>query len=198
MQAKQSLDQAADLVPELQSLFNQFERICRDAEDLLRGLSHEQFNWRQEAGRWSIGECLDHLNVTADFYQPMIDSRMSEGRAQGKLSQGPFRHGWLGNRFVGALEPPVKTKFKAPKKFVPPPDRSMDEVATKFFAAQEEFSNLIRRANGLDLARIRVQIPATKLFRVSLGQALALMIAHERRHLWQARQVKEQPNFPSV
>jgi hypothetical protein len=185
-----------DLIPELQSLADQFEAIRGDAENLLRGMSDAQFNWRAEPGRWSIGQCLDHLNVTADNYQPVIEGRIIEGRSQGKLGQGPFRHGRLGNWFVKLLEPPVKTKFKAPEMFVPPPDRSMNEVATKFFTAQENFFNLICEANGLDLARIKVQSPASKLIRLSLGQALASMTAHERRHLWQARQVKNHADFP--
>ena len=38
--------------------------------------------------------------------------------------------------------------------------------------------------------------PVTKLLRLSLGQEFALLIAHEQRHLWQARQVRANPQFP--
>jgi hypothetical protein len=36
----------------------------------------------------------------------------------------------------------------------------------------------------------------SKWFTLSLGQYLALHAAHEQRHLWQARQIKEDPSFP--
>jgi hypothetical protein len=32
----------------------------------------------------------------------------------------------------------------------------------------------------------------------TLGQAFRLLAAHERRHLWQARNVRNAPNFPAV
>lgn len=48
----------------------------------------------------------------------------------------------------------------------------------------------LRSADGLDLARIKVTSPVTRLLRLSLGQWLAGLAGHQRRHLWQARQVK--------
>src|SRR4029434_5344758 len=36
-------------------------------------LSVEQLRWRPGPQRWSIAECLDHLNITLGFYLPKID-----------------------------------------------------------------------------------------------------------------------------
>ena len=49
--------------PELQDYARQFEAVTQEARDLAAGLSPAQWSWRPEPGRWSIAECLDHLNV---------------------------------------------------------------------------------------------------------------------------------------
>jgi hypothetical protein len=54
---------------------------------------------------------------------------------------------------------------------------------------------VIAKANGLDLARIKVPSPAGP-FKFGLGQRIALLAAHDRRHLWQAWQVRKNRAFP--
>jgi hypothetical protein len=184
------------LIPELQEYERQFEAISQDAEDLVEGLSDAQFNWRPQPGRWSIAECLEHLNVTARHYLPMLNATLEQARARQLCSQGPFRYGFLGAWFVRTMEPPPKRRFKAPQRFLPPTDQSLKQVIEAFRDLQGQFLACVREANGLHLARAKVRLPATNLIKLSLGQALALMAAHERRHLWQARQVRNDPNFP--
>jgi hypothetical protein len=54
----------------------------------------------------------------------------------------------------------------------------------------------LRRANGLDLVRARVTSPVLRWRRFSLGAAFAMLAAHERRHLCQARRVAALTEFP--
>lgn len=188
--------QSVSLIPALQDYITQLEAIKRAAAELTAGMTEAQFNWRPAPGHWSVAECLAHLNVTAQQYLPMITASISQAGHQGWLSNGPFRYGWFGNWFVRSMEPPVRMKFKAPKAFIPPPDQPMAETVPQFMAFQDQLITLISTANGVDLGRAKVQSPATKLIRLSLGQGFALVTAHERRHLWQARQVKNHPDFP--
>ena len=198
MQQSKATDPATrPLIPELEDYCRQFDAIKRDAEELLQGMSEAQFNWRQSTGRWSIAECLTHLNVTGNLYIPIIEEGIKRGRARGLLGEGSFRYGWFNNWFVRFNEPPVKTKVKAPKAFAPPPDRPMIVVVPEFFEVQERLIDCARAANGVDLAKVKIQSPAARLVRLSLGRGIALMGSHERRHLWQARQVKNDPGFPA-
>ena len=186
------------LVPDLQDYQRQIESVNLDAKDLIAGLSDAQFNWRPIPGHWSIAECLDHLTVTNRELIESVKKTISAARAKGLTGRGPFRYGWIGNMFVRSLEPPVKMKFKAPKIFKPRPDQSLETTARDFFSAQDEVLRLIAEANGLNLARAKVASPVTRLMKLSLGQVFRLITTHERRHLWQARQVKDDPAFPSA
>jgi hypothetical protein len=55
----------------------------------------------------------------------------------------------------------------------------------------------VRATSGLHLARIRITSPASRFFRMSLGQCFGMLAAHQRRHLWQARGVRDTDGFPS-
>jgi hypothetical protein len=188
--------QKLELIAELQGYTQQIGGIKRDAEDLVVGLTDDQFKWRPAPARWSISECLEHLNVAARLYWPILVAAINQGRVKGWMSEGPYKHGWFGNIFVRAAEPPVKTRYRAPRRFRPPADLPLAQVYPQFLSFQNRLLDLIIDANGVDLGRPKVQLPATKLVKLSLGQGFALVTAHERRHLWQARQVRENPDFP--
>lgn len=202
MQHNATLDNAGQandsLVPDLEEYRRQIEAVKTDARDLVAGLSEAQFNWVPAPGQWSISECLDHLNVTnRELIKPLREA-INDARSRGLTSRGPFRHGWLVNKFVRSMEPPVKRKFKAPAIFRPRPEMSVTEVAGDFFAVQDEVLRLIGAANGIHLARVKIRSPVSRLLKYSLGQAFDLIATHERRHLWQARQVKNDPAFPAA
>lgn len=186
------------LVKDLEDYRRQIEAVNKDARALLAGLSEAQVNWRPTPAHWSIAECLDHLTVTNRELMKPIEAAIEDARAKGLTGLGPFRYGIIGNMIVRSMEPPAKLKFKAPKIFKPRPDQSLEVVARDFFAMQDELLRLINEANGINLARVKVTSPVTKLIKLSLGQSFGLIITHNRRHLWQARQVRENPAFPTA
>ena len=179
------------LSPEIGDYVRQFEDVNSAARHLVEGLSDEQLLWEPAPDRWSIAKCFSHLNVTADQYYPAIDHSMRLARERGLLGEGPFRHGFLMNRFIRMMEPPPGRSLRAPRMFRPRTRALADEIPT-FFAHQSAIIERVRQANGLDLSRVKVVSPLTSLMRMSLGQCFGLLAAHERRHLWQAARVREE------
>ncbi len=178
------------LQPEILDYLRQFEDAIESAQHVVEGLSREQLEWNESPDRWSIAECLSHLNVTADQYYPAIDRSMRRARERGLLGKGPFRHGFLMNRFISMLEPPPRRSFKAPQNFKPRTKNLANEVGI-FFAHQDAIMKRVRQADGLDLASVRLVSPVSRFLRMSLGQCFALLATHQRRHLWQSARVKE-------
>jgi DinB superfamily len=186
----------AALAPELDHLRVQFEQISADADALVNPLGDEQFHWRPAPNAWAIAECLDHLNATASVYLPKLDEAIAEAIRRGAYGSGPFRYSWIGRILVRTSEPPSRIRMKAPRPFLPTPDRPRREVMVTLHAYQVQFIDRLNGANGLDLGRARVTSPASKWLRFSLGAGFALIAAHERRHLWQARRIVEAAGFP--
>ena len=184
------------LAPELDTFRQSFEGIADEANALAGSLRDDQFNWVPPSGGWSVSQCIEHLNATARAYLPNLDEGIAEAIRRGLYGEGPFRYNWLGRTFVQTQEPTSKRKYRAAKAFLPPPTRPRPESMAAFRAYQVQFIDRLRQANGLDLARARVRSPVLTWLRLPLGSGFALMVAHERRHLQQARAVLSEPTFP--
>ena len=185
------------LAPELDEFRRQFEQLANDADALVAPLSDAQFTWNPRPNAWSVAECIDHLNVTARLYLPVLDEGIANAIRQGQYSEGPYAYWWLARMFVRMFEPPPRFRTKTPVAFRPPSGRTRHEIMAAFRAYQVQYVDRLRQANGLDLARARARSPVVSWMVFPLGCGFAAMAAHERRHLWQARQVTETPGFPS-
>lgn len=175
----------------------QLRAIRDDADSLVNGLTRTQFNWQPAPERWSIAQCLEHLITYADVLIPVQRNAIEHARIRDWRSDGPYRHGRLFRMIASGIEPPVKSRYKTSKAFHPQGDFDTVEVLAQFHTRQDRFSDAIRRAHGLDLGRIRFAVPGIPVLRASLGQSFTYALAHERRHLWQARQVRAEAGFPA-
>lgn len=185
------------LAPEIEDLRRQFEQIATDADALAVHLRDDQFAWRPAPHVWSVAECLEHLNATARAYLPKVDECIAAAVRSRAVSSGPFRPSRLGRVIVQVSEPRSRIRIRSPKIFLPADGVSKHDVMTALGDYQRQFIERLHQANGLDLARARVTSPVTKWVRLPLGTGLALIAAHERRHLWQARTITAMKGFPA-
>jgi hypothetical protein len=167
------------------------------AKSLTAGLSAAQMNWRPQPGKWSIAQNLAHLNFGYQYFDT-IASSIAAARAKGIIGNGPFRYGWLSSWIVKSQEPPPKRKFKAAKMFTPSPDVDAAKAVADYLRMTARLGELIQEADGLDLARAKTPFGPLKWPKWPTGACLANLITHARRHLWQAGQVRNDPNFPLV
>ncbi|MFN7992128.1 MAG: DinB family protein [Bryobacteraceae bacterium] len=184
------------LTPETADLRAQFAAIKADAVDLVQGMTGPQFNWRPAPGMWSISECLIHLNIVGERYLRVIEPVVEDARAKSLTGNGPFAHGVLGRWILGQTEPPPRSRSKAPRSFTPPDDQPITAVVPTFYHVQDHLSLQVTAASGLNLRRIRVPAPGLGPVRFDLYLTFAWIAAHERRHLWQARRVRNDSRFP--
>ena len=168
-----------------------FEANEAALRDLTNNLSTAELNWQPEDRRaWSILQCAEHLALAHGAYLGAMWPAVRGGKASGLRRKGPIRPSATGALFLKKLEPPVTRKVRAPKVLVPAVDHNKDEVMAKFARTHEQIRDLIRDAADLDLNGIKFRNPLLPLLRVRAGTGLLIMAAHERRHLWQARQVR--------
>jgi hypothetical protein len=70
--------------------------------------------------------------------------------------------------------------------FVPDSKGSRDEVIGAFERAQAALAERLRRASGLNLDRLRIVSPFNARVKYTAYAAFGVLLAHARRHLWQA------------
>ncbi len=184
---------------ELRKYIDENRVVVDDTRSLVSGLNAEQFNWWPTPVRWSVGECVHHLNEVVAVYLPLLRATVEDARVRNLTATGPFRYGPLTNWFVGVMEPPPKKRVQVPKKLRVPPSSTHDPAATleRFSRVHNDLIDVIRSAEGLDLKRAKLPSVASRLIVLSLGQWFGFLVAHDRRHIWQARQVLKAPGFPS-
>ncbi|MBZ5587852.1 MAG: DinB family protein [Acidobacteriia bacterium] len=184
------------LNPSLRDILRQFDDANREAQRMVEGLSDRQFNWRPASGRWSIAECYGHLNIVGSEMLPVIDDAVAEARARAWYSNDAFRPRLVGRLLLKATEPPVRHRRRAREHHVPASDQFVKDVLPALVDLNRVLASRVQAANGLDLSRPRVSAPATTIFRLSLFELFLFLAAHGRRHLRQARAVREHPLFP--
>jgi len=172
-------------------LIAEARRQRSQVEEMAESLGEALFAQRPSSEKWSIGECIEHLALINTIYLDAIDAAAAHAEAQGLVraaDRRAGRHGWLGDLFVRSLEPPPRVKGGAFKPTVPT-RRPKAEVIERFLAQQDRLIRTIGEVRALDFARVRLRSPFFKPLKLSLGQALGAMIAHNRRHIWQAEGV---------
>jgi hypothetical protein len=179
------------LPADLQILHDQLDDAERDARQLAPGLSEELANWRPTQSSWSVAECLDHLAITNRFYLAAMRDPALRAREQGRLRRGPAKPGWIGGFFVRLIEPPVKARIKTPRSIQPRSTPPLPDALAHFCAEQNEVRAFLRTNGDLDLAGLHYPNPFIRGINQSLATGLHVITAHERRHLWQARRVRE-------
>ena len=175
---------------QLEGYLDQLLSIRQQVPGLVAQLTETQFKWLPGPKRWSMAHCFEHLNVAARAFVPTMDRTIEDARTRGLTGQGPFTYPMHERLFINFNEPPPRFRMPAPAVLVPTPTKSMAEIVAEFMDWQDKFGDTIRRADGLDLRRARGRSPAFPLIKWSLGAQIAITLAHERRHLWQARQVR--------
>ncbi len=87
------------------------------------------------------------------------------------------------------MEPPVRRRFKTPSAFVGAAELPLESTLTTWEQLHGRLARLIPESEGLDRRRVKVR---SQFAPISLGPGatFVVLLAHERRHLWQAREVR--------
>jgi hypothetical protein len=187
------------MLSDLEATLNQLDEATDGWRSLTRGLSHEQANWRPAPDRWSVAQCMEHLNVTTGKLLPRLTAAAERARARRLESPGPFSYGPMSRWFLRALAPEGGKRLSAPTLYRPSESAlDLDAVSDRFQQVSTAFRQAVVAADGLDLARVRCGSPVFPLVRFPLGIWFLSTSSHTLRHLNQAKRVRADARFPTA
>ena len=162
---------------------------------LAKGLSTAQLNWKPRPRVWSVGQCLEHLCISNEVYVESI------ARSLGAPATGPVDEitpGWVGRWFIRRyIEPATqRTRARAPRKIVPVARQIDSSILDRFIASNRAVRDVVGRAQGHDVNRVRFRNPFVPVIRFTVGTGLQVIVRHNHRHLLQAERVIEVSDFP--
>ena len=174
----------------ISDLIRRTEEVLLDAEELNQ-LSPEALNWKSKPERWSILECIEHLNRYGDFYLPEIDRRLLNARSV--AAGAVFSSGILGNYFAKSMLPREQLNKMNTFQSMNPSGSDLDRsVLVKFLKQQQRMIELLRRARQVDLTRTKTSISISNWIKLRLGDTFRVVIYHNQRHIVQAQKAREQ------
>jgi DinB superfamily len=185
----------AELPADLAAILRRLEESDREAQALIADLDEDGFNWRPAEHSWSVAQCLDHLNVANRVYLEPIRTALELAHERNASRRGPIKPGVLGRWFVRSLEPPPRRRLPRPRKITPAERKSRAEVGEEWTRVQAAIREVVRGAAPWDLNASRFVNPFIPLVRFSVGTGFLVIDAHDRRHVWQAQQVRGNPRF---
>jgi len=160
-----------------------------DLKELTSTLSDSQFHAPPRSGGWSVGYCIEHLVLTGRAFLANWDAAVRHAAAS-RNGTGMVAYHWWQRILLRFAEPPYRMKTSTKPTFVPYSRYSREETIRRFMQMHRAFARLVEGCRGLDVEGTRVQSPFVSWLSYSLGFSFDLVLAHERRHLWQARQVR--------
>jgi hypothetical protein len=166
--------------------------IEADLDLLVSALTESQFHAPLRGGGWSIGYCVEHLVLTGQAFLPKWDMAFKEAAAKKRYSNTAFLYRWWHRKILGFAEPPYTLKTKAKQPFVPRSRHPIGETIRRFAGMHQEFAERVASCRGVDVKRTKVQSPFVSWIWYPLGFSFDLALAHERRHLWQAWQIRRE------
>jgi hypothetical protein len=137
--------------------------------------------------KWSVLECLEHLNLYGDFYIPEIKKRINESTSN---YQTNFKSGFLGNKFALDMLPKdgMKTMNTFKSKNPITTQLAKEKVLLRFISQQEEMLLLLDNVRTKNLTKIKTSI-TLPLLKFRLGDTFRFVIYHNKRHIEQAKKV---------
>ncbi|HEX6640253.1 MAG TPA: DinB family protein [Thermoanaerobaculia bacterium] len=156
---------------------------------LVQSTDGRLFTVRPNASSWSAAECLSHLSISSELFLPVLQKAIEDARKRGlKESKRPPKMDLIGRVLRWFLEPPIRQRVKTSAPFVPRSVRAKADAFGEFASLQSKVTELLNATRGIDLSRVKVVSPFDKRVRYNLYSAFRILVAHERRHLWQAEQ----------
>jgi hypothetical protein len=171
---------------QLACLLQQVQSTTNYAKRLVSGRSEEELTTRARSNSWSAAECLEHLRLTTRAFLPPIAEiiattpRLIRNRA--------LRCDMLAKVLIRSLEPPYRLRHKV-LPHLAPQQNDFPSAWNALLESQEGLVKIIRSGVGLAIDTVKIQSPVCSRMSYSVYGALGILLAHQRRHLWQVEQI---------
>ncbi len=167
------------------TLCDKIAEIQKIVENEFQNLDFQALNYKETPQKWSIAECLEHLNRYHAYYNPEIRRGIEQ---QKPLQKPDFQSNWLGKYCINMVKDNSK-KQKTMKHLNPVHSQIDENVVAIFLQNQVELLHLTKKSTQVDWTKTKVKIEFAKFLNLRLGDALQFVIYHQERHIQQAIKV---------
>jgi hypothetical protein len=172
--------------------------IAREVESAFGRLTARQLNWRPDATRWSVAQCLEHLLTTNRLMFSRADDALNPALPRTLWQRLPGLPAMFGKLLVRSQGPQAARKYKAPAAARPSTSDIASDVVRRFVAQHRDAVDRVAALDEGRAARTVMTSPFARVITYSVLDGWRLIVAHDRRHLEQARRVTRAAEFPNA
>lgn len=178
----------------LQQAQEQTNQVIKIAQEQFLSLSEKQLSQKPAADKWSIAECLEHLNYYSSYYNNEIKKAIQRAEQKQWKTTPNFSSTWLGKKSIEMANPDNSKPLKAAKNLNPAFSKVEPDVVKRFLKHQNDLLALIKAAHQVNLNKAKIRMEIMKLLKLRLGDIFLFMTAHQLRHCNQALNVLKVTN----
>jgi DinB family protein len=175
--------------PDLQVVADEYKGAQRRLHELVGAVPVEQWGQRADPARWSVAECVAHLNLTSTAYLPLLRDGVARARLLERRPIGRYRRDPLGWLLWATMGPPVRVRLKTIARFLPQRAAAPAVLVQEFERLQATQLECLAQGDGLRLSDVRIKSPFNARLRYNLYACFTILPRHQHRHLWQAERV---------
>jgi hypothetical protein len=165
------------------------DRLTSAFRQQFEELSIEQLNWKPNENTWSIAQNIDHIMVINQTYQVKIAALQAGDYKVPFAGRFKFLVDFMGKLILKSVQPDRRRKTKTFPMWEPAKSEIRDDIFDKFDRSQADLKeHIINSENLLDKGAL-ISSPANKNIVLKLETAFDIIVAHEQRHLEQAKAV---------
>jgi hypothetical protein len=179
----------------LSEIISGLDALASDTQQVYVNLEERQLNWRPDAARWSVAQCFDHLLTLNSLLVDAAGEALHAGRPRSFWQRVPVLPGLLGKLLIRSVAPAAARQIKAPAAATPARDVAAD-IVPRFVAQHRDMVAWLQTVDEWHAAQAIMTSPFSRLITYSVLDGCRLVLAHDRRHLEQARRVMSEPGFP--
>lgn len=170
---------------------SKIDDITTSFSGIVHDMNHEQLNTKPAPEVWSMAQILDHLIVINNTYEPILQS-LHQGTFRPPFhAKIPFIVSFFGNLILKGVRPENKKKTKTFPMWEPSKTEIPENIWELFSKHQELLKSWIAESQDLIKKGVVIHSPASKIIVYTLEKAFDIIVAHEERHLEQARELKK-------
>jgi hypothetical protein len=185
-----------DAVPHFQltQIIQHLESAQVRLHGLVANVPEAQWAVRPAPNRWSVAECVGHLNLTSQAMLPPLRTGVAQAAllAPQAMVGSPYKStfvGWLMVLFMGPvieIGPLHLLRVRTAAAFVPKADEPCATMMATFDRLQGELIALVRESNGRRLSDELVTSLFDSRVKYDVFSAFWIIARHELRHVVQA------------
>lgn len=175
--------------PQLQSIADELREATARLHRLSGAVRPDRWPVRNDPARWSIAECVEHLNLTSAAYVPLLEAGLAEARRLGADAPHHLGRGFMGWLLWKVTGPGFRGRMQTMPAFVPAGTAGGGAVAAEFERWQATLHSLLAAADGLPVGRVSMRSPFNAKVRYSWYGGFSILSHHQHRHLQQAERV---------